>query len=99
KKAGGHPAQGPRAAGCAACWSYQKWLWRWFFWMVQTFQRMLTLNAGFNPKKLITMQVTLPASKYRENAQISALYDEVLRGLEKSSRGAGGRRRRVLGNG
>jgi len=50
--------------------------------MVKTFQHMLTLNAGFNPKNLLTMSVALPASQYRGNSQISAFYDRALRGLE-----------------
>jgi putative ABC transport system permease protein len=43
---------------------------------------MLTLNAGFNPKNLLTMQVALPAVNYRQDAQITAFYDRVLRGIE-----------------
>jgi putative ABC transport system permease protein len=50
--------------------------------MVKTFQSMLTLNAGFNSKNLLTMQVALPALKYRDNAQMVAFTGEVLQGLE-----------------
>jgi putative ABC transport system permease protein len=50
--------------------------------MVKTFQGMLAINAGFNPKNLLTMSVALPASQYRGNAQIAAFYDRALRGLE-----------------
>jgi putative ABC transport system permease protein len=50
--------------------------------MVGTFRRLLTLNPGFNPKNLLSMDIALPALKYRENAQIIAFYDRVLHGLE-----------------
>jgi putative ABC transport system permease protein len=50
--------------------------------MVRSFQRMLTLNAGFNPKNLLTAQLSLPKLKYREDAQIAAFYQQVLQGLE-----------------
>lgn len=50
--------------------------------MVRSFQRMLTLNAGFNPNNLLTAQVSLPKLKYREDSQIAAFYQQVLQGLE-----------------
>jgi len=49
--------------------------------MVKTFHRMLTIKAGFNPNHLLTMQIALPAVNYREDAQVTAFYDRVLRGL------------------
>jgi putative ABC transport system permease protein len=49
--------------------------------MVKTFQGMLALNAGFNPKNLLTMRVALPAAQYRGSAQIAAFYDRALRGM------------------
>ena len=50
--------------------------------MVRSFQRMLTLNAGFNPKNLLTLQVSLSKLNYREDSQIVAFYQQVLQGLE-----------------
>ena len=52
--------------------------------MVKTFHRMLTIKAGFNPNNLLTMQIALPAVNYREDAQVAAFYDRVLRGLEST---------------
>ncbi|MBZ5592291.1 MAG: ABC transporter permease [Acidobacteriia bacterium] len=52
--------------------------------MVKTFHRMLTIKAGFNPNNLLTMQIALPAANYREDAQVTAFYDRVLRGLENT---------------
>ncbi len=50
--------------------------------MVKTFQRMLTLNAGYNPKNLLSMDVSLPALKYREDSQIAAFFSELAHDLE-----------------
>jgi putative ABC transport system permease protein len=50
--------------------------------MVKTFQGMLALNTGFNPKNLLTMRVALPASQYGGSTQIAAFYDRALRELE-----------------
>jgi len=53
--------------------------------MVRTFQRMLALNAGFDPKNLLTMDVALSASNYRENSQTAGFYQQVLGGFETLS--------------
>jgi putative ABC transport system permease protein len=49
--------------------------------MVQTFNRLLYLNQGFDPKNVLTMQISLPATEYRETARITSFYDQVLQGL------------------
>jgi predicted permease len=49
--------------------------------MVKTFQRMWKLHPGFNPENLLTMEVVLPALKYRNDAEITGFYDRVLRRL------------------
>jgi putative ABC transport system permease protein len=49
--------------------------------MVQTFDRLLYLNQGFDPKNVLTMQISLPATEYRETARITSFYDQVLQGL------------------
>jgi len=46
--------------------------------MVRTFDGMLAVNAGFNPKSLLTGQVSLSRLQYREDAQIRAFYGTVL---------------------
>lgn len=46
--------------------------------MVKTFERLLYLNQGFDPKNLLTMQVSLPAADYRDPAQMKFFYDRVL---------------------
>jgi len=52
--------------------------------MVRTFQRMLTLNYGYNPNNLMTLQISLPETKYRSGVQIEEFYDSVLRELKVS---------------
>ena len=49
--------------------------------MVSTFRRMLTLSPGYDTKNLLTMQVALPALNYRDDAHVTAFYDNVLRNL------------------
>ena len=49
--------------------------------MVKTFERLLDRDQGFNPKNLLTMQVSLPANEYRDRAQIRSFYDRALQGL------------------
>lgn len=49
--------------------------------MVSTFRRQLERDQGFNPKNLLTMQVSLPGIQYRSSAQIRSFYDRVLQNL------------------
>jgi len=49
--------------------------------MVKTFERLLDRDQGFNPKNLLTMQVSLPTTDYRDPAQIRSFYDRALDGL------------------
>lgn len=49
--------------------------------MVKTFKRLLYLNQGFDPKNLLTLQVSLPADRYREAAQMKSFYDRALERL------------------
>lgn len=46
--------------------------------MVKTFERLLYVNQGFDPKNLLTMQVALPSMEYREAARMVSFYDGVL---------------------
>jgi putative ABC transport system permease protein len=49
--------------------------------MVGTFQRMLTLDLGFNSKNLLTAEISLSGRQYRDTARIAAFYDSVMRNV------------------
>ena len=49
--------------------------------MVKTFEHLLYLNQGFDTKNLLTMQVSLPATQYREASQIRSFYDRAIQDL------------------
>ncbi len=61
--------------------------------MVRTFQRILALNLGYDTTHLLTMDVTLSATKYRDDAQVRRFYQQVVDGLgtvsEVEAAGAG----------
>jgi putative ABC transport system permease protein len=48
--------------------------------MVKTFERLLYINQGFDPKNVLEARVSLPAS-YRESAQMTSFYDRALEGF------------------
>ena len=49
--------------------------------MVSTFKRLLDVYQGFDPKNVLTMQVSLPTTQYRRPEQIRSFYSRVLEGL------------------
>jgi len=49
--------------------------------LVQTFFHLLSVNPGFNPTRVLTFELSLPASKYPNNDPIVALYRTVLERL------------------
>jgi putative ABC transport system permease protein len=46
--------------------------------MVNTFQRMLALDLGYNQTNLLSIQISLQPSDYPENAHIAGFFDRVL---------------------
>jgi putative ABC transport system permease protein len=50
--------------------------------MVRTFQKLLTVDSGYNPNNLLTLQVALPGTTYRTPVQITGFYDRLLQNLE-----------------
>lgn len=50
--------------------------------MVQTFQRLLTVNPGFDTKNLLTMETSLPSAKYATAVQIRGFDDRLIQDLE-----------------
>jgi putative ABC transport system permease protein len=47
----------------------------------QTFVRLTTLQPGFNPDNLLTVQVYPPLAKYPERSQVAALYQQITQEL------------------
>ncbi len=50
--------------------------------MVKTFEHLIDRNRGFDPKNLLTLQVSLPATEYRAATQMRSFYDRALEGLQ-----------------
>jgi putative ABC transport system permease protein len=50
--------------------------------LINSFLRLRNVDPGFRADKLLTMQVVLPKVKYREQAQRSAFYTELLHRVE-----------------
>ena len=46
--------------------------------MIKSFARLQHVSPGFDPKNLMTMNISLPRQKYRENQQISSFFDQLL---------------------
>jgi putative ABC transport system permease protein len=49
--------------------------------MVRTFQRILALNLGFDPKNMLITDVWLSATNYPDDARMARFFDQVLEGL------------------
>lgn len=47
--------------------------------MIRSFVRLLEVDPGFNPDRLLTMQLQLPLSKYREERQQADFYEQLVR--------------------
>ncbi|MGC1105331.1 MAG: ABC transporter permease, partial [Candidatus Acidiferrales bacterium] len=50
--------------------------------LTRTFYRLLTVDPGFRPVHALTFQLTLPGSKYPDQAHIVPVYQQVLRHLQ-----------------
>jgi len=50
--------------------------------LVRTFNRMLEADAGFNPTRVLTFQLSLPNAKYKDTDRMAELYLRALRALQ-----------------
>jgi len=46
--------------------------------MVKSFSRMMSIDPGFNPERVVTMRLTLPDSKYPTREQWTRFHEELL---------------------
>jgi putative ABC transport system permease protein len=49
--------------------------------LIKSFSRLQGVNPGFNPKNVLVTGIGLPQSKYREDTQRVAFYNELLAGI------------------
>ena len=50
--------------------------------MIKSFAALQKVNVGFNPDNLVTMEISLTGSRYRDRAQISSFYQQLLQRVE-----------------
>ena len=50
--------------------------------LMRTFVRLIKTDPGFNPANVMTMSLSVPAAKYREESQRAAFYQELIRRIE-----------------
>jgi putative ABC transport system permease protein len=50
--------------------------------LVRTFHRMLEADAGFNPTRVLTFQLSLPDAKYKDTDRMAELYQKALHALQ-----------------
>jgi putative ABC transport system permease protein len=46
--------------------------------LIRSFVKLLEVDPGFNPEKLVTAQITLPQFQYREDYQVAAFFEQLL---------------------
>lgn len=46
--------------------------------LLKSFQKLQDVDPGFNPDHLLTMQISLPATKYREPQQVDGFFQQAL---------------------
>ncbi|MEK6321124.1 MAG: ABC transporter permease [Acidobacteriota bacterium] len=50
--------------------------------MIKSFWRLLNVDAGFDPKNVLTAQIALPQSRYPQRQQVDAFYKQLLERAE-----------------
>ena len=50
--------------------------------LIRSFIRLRDASPGFEPKNVLTLNITLPPAKYAKATQLTAFYDEVLRRVQ-----------------
>ena len=52
--------------------------------LIRSFARLSAINPGFEPRHLLTMQMTLPVSRYAKKPRLIGFYDAVLREVQSA---------------
>jgi putative ABC transport system permease protein len=50
--------------------------------LIRSFMRLQQVTPGFNPSNVLTMQLSLPRSKYGENQQIASFFEQVVQRVQ-----------------
>ena len=50
--------------------------------LINSFLRLRAVNPGFNPEHLLTLQISLPGGKYRDQTQRTAFFQQVIERIE-----------------
>jgi putative ABC transport system permease protein len=50
--------------------------------LVRSFMRLQQVNPGFNPENVLTMQLSLPRSKYKTPDEMTRFYEQTLEGVK-----------------
>ncbi len=50
--------------------------------LIRSFVRLQQVSPGFNPSNVLTMQLSLPRSKYGENQQVASFFEQVVQRVQ-----------------
>ena len=50
--------------------------------MFKSFMRLISVDPGFDTKNLLTMRVSLPPAKYRDDSKVAVVFDQLISRLE-----------------
>ena len=52
--------------------------------LIRSFDRLQSVNPGFDPDHVVTMQVTLPAARYATGIQVASFYRQLVERIEQT---------------
>jgi putative ABC transport system permease protein len=52
--------------------------------LLNSFTRLLLVDPGFEPRELVTLNITLPAGRYSESHRVIGFYDELIRRIDSA---------------
>ena len=51
--------------------------------LIKSFYRLQQVDPGFNPQGVLTLRVALPRARYAEDDQVTAFFDQTLKGIKE----------------